>query len=36
MAQSRVLVIDDEKNMRHMLETMLGKQGYDVVGAING
>ena len=36
MAQSRVLVVDDEKNMRHMLETMLGKQGYEVAGAKNG
>ncbi len=36
MAQSRVLVVDDEKNMRHMLETMLGKQGYEVASATNG
>ncbi|MFZ0450114.1 MAG: sigma-54 dependent transcriptional regulator [Desulfatiglandaceae bacterium] len=36
MSQKRVLIIDDEKNMRHMLETMLGKQGYDVDSAANG
>lgn len=36
MSQKRVLIIDDEKNMRHMLETMLGKQGYDIASAVNG
>ncbi len=36
MSQKRVLIIDDEKNMRHMLETMLGKQGYDIASAANG
>jgi two-component system, NtrC family, response regulator AtoC len=36
MPKKRVLIIDDEKNMRHMLETMLGKQGYDVASAANG
>jgi len=36
MSQKRVLIIDDEKNMRHMLETMLGKEGYDIASAANG
>jgi two-component system response regulator AtoC len=30
MPKQRVLVIDDEKNMRHMLEVLLGKAGYSV------
>ena len=34
--QQRVLVIDDEKNMLHMLSTLLGKHGYDVATANNG
>jgi len=33
---NRVLIVDDEKNMRHMLQTMLTKQGYEVAGAANG
>ena len=33
---NRVLIIDDEKNMRHMLQAMLTKQGYDVSSAGNG
>jgi two-component system response regulator AtoC len=36
VAQKRVLVVDDEKNMRHMLELMLGKAGYPVESAANG
>lgn len=36
MSQGRVLVVDDEKNMRHMLEMMLGKAGYEVKGASDG
>jgi two-component system response regulator AtoC len=36
MAENRVLIIDDEKNMRHMLETILGKQGYEVASSANG
>ncbi len=36
MSQQRVLVIDDEENMRHMLKVMLDKAGYDVQGAADG
>jgi two-component system, NtrC family, response regulator AtoC len=36
MALQRVLVIDDEDNMRHMLKTMLEKSGYLVVCAGDG
>ncbi len=36
MSQQRVLVIDDEDNMRHMLKTMLEKSGYSVVCAGDG
>ena len=36
MSQQRVLVIDDEKNMRHMLEIMLGKAGFAVDSASDG
>ena len=36
MPTLRVLVIDDEKNMRHMLEVMLGKAGYGVDTAADG
>jgi two-component system, NtrC family, response regulator AtoC len=31
----RVLVVDDEENLRHMLQLMLRKEGYDTVGASN-
>ncbi len=31
-----VLIIDDEKNMRHMLKILLGKAGYDVKSAADG
>ena len=32
----RVLVADDELNMRRVLEAMLRRDGYDVVTAANG
>ncbi len=28
--KSRILVVDDEESMRHMLATVLGREGYDV------
>ena len=34
--QKRLLVIDDEENMRHMLSSMLKKSGYRVYTASNG
>jgi len=36
MSQQRVLIIDDEKNMRHMLEVLLDKAGYAVESAADG
>ncbi|NCO60707.1 MAG: hypothetical protein COZ70_04565 [Deltaproteobacteria bacterium CG_4_8_14_3_um_filter_51_11] len=36
MNRERVLVVDDEKNMRHMLELMLGKAGYPSRSAADG
>jgi len=36
MSAKRVLVIDDEKNMRHMLSVMLGKADYEVETAADG
>ena len=36
MSQQRVLIIDDEKNMRHMLEVLLSKAGYGVQSAAEG
>jgi two-component system, NtrC family, response regulator AtoC len=36
MERQRVLVIDDEENMRHMLKTMLEKSGYSVECAADG
>jgi len=36
MSQQRVLVIDDEENMQHMLKALLGKAGYDVESAADG
>lgn len=36
MSDKRVLVIDDEKNMRHMLKVMLSKAGYVVETAGEG
>jgi len=35
-SQKRLLVIDDEENMRHMLSSMLKKSGYRVYTASNG
>jgi PleD family two-component response regulator len=32
----RLLVIDDEENMRHMLSKVLGKAGYQVDSASDG
>jgi len=34
--QKRLLIIDDEDNMRHMLSSLLSKQGYLTAGAANG
>ncbi|MCK5485363.1 MAG: sigma-54-dependent Fis family transcriptional regulator, partial [Desulfobacterales bacterium] len=34
--EKRLLVIDDEENMRHMLSTVLGKAGYIIETASNG
>jgi two-component system response regulator AtoC len=36
MPKQRVLIIDDEKNMRHMLKVLLGKAGYGVESAADG
>ncbi len=36
MSAKRVLVIDDEKSMRHMLSVILGKAGYEVALAGDG
>jgi two-component system response regulator AtoC len=36
ITQKRLLVIDDEENMRHMLSKVLGKTGYIVETASNG
>jgi two-component system response regulator AtoC len=36
MTGKRVLVIDDEKNMRHMLQVMLNKEGYTAETAADG
>jgi two-component system response regulator AtoC len=35
-SQKRLLIIDDEENMRHMLSSMLTKSGYRVSAASNG
>ena len=35
-SQKRLLIIDDEENMRHMLSSMLKKSGYRVYTASNG
>jgi len=35
-AVSRVLVIDDEENLRHLLTKMLGQEGYEVTTAPDG
>jgi two-component system response regulator AtoC len=36
MTKKRILIIEDEANMRHMLEVLLGKSGYEVKTAANG
>ena len=36
MPGKRVLIIDDEENMRHMLQTMLDKAGYMTGTAADG
>ncbi len=36
MSGKRVLIIDDEKNMRHMLQVMLNKAGYTAETATDG
>jgi two-component system, NtrC family, response regulator AtoC len=36
MTAKRILIIDDEKNMRHMLQVMLGKEGYITDAAADG
>jgi two-component system response regulator AtoC len=36
MEEKRILVIDDEENMRHMLAVLLEKEGYQVDGAGDG
>ncbi|ACH38552.1 sigma-54-dependent transcriptional response regulator [Citrifermentans bemidjiense Bem] len=34
--KKKILVVDDEENLRHMLQVMLKKQGYQVEQAANG
>ena len=34
--QKRILVVDDEENARLALSTILSREGYDVVSAVNG
>ena len=34
--QKKILIIDDEENMRHMLQTMLTRYGYDIYTAKDG
>ena len=36
MAGKRVLIVDDEKNMRHMLQVMLNKAGYNAETVADG
>ena len=36
MAKKRILIIEDEANMRHMLEVLLGKSGYEITSAADG
>ncbi len=36
MPKQRVLIIDDEENMRHMLKVMLERAGYKAEGAVDG
>jgi len=34
--KKQLLIIDDEKNMRHMLKAMLSKQGYAITTTASG
>jgi len=34
--KARILVVDDEPSVRHMLERVLGAEGYEVVGMEDG
>lgn len=36
MAKKRILIVDDEEGMRHMLSVLLKKEGFDPVLATNG
>jgi len=36
MTTKRILIIEDEANMRHMLEVLLGRSGYEVKSAADG
>ena len=36
MSSKRILIIDDEENMLHMLKTILSKEGYEIITARNG
>jgi two-component system response regulator AtoC len=36
MASKKILIIDDEENMLHMLKILLSKEGYEIVTAKNG
>ena len=36
MESKKMLIIDDEENMLHMLKTLLTKEGYEIVTAKNG
>lgn len=36
MSQKRLLIIDDEENMRHMLSAMLSRKGYSLAAAPDG
>jgi len=36
MSSKRILIIDDEENMLHMLKTILSKEGYEIVTAGDG
>jgi two-component system response regulator AtoC len=36
MSSSKILILDDEENMLHMLKTILTKEGYEIATATNG
>ncbi|MEE8382585.1 MAG: sigma-54 dependent transcriptional regulator [Thermodesulfobacteriota bacterium] len=36
MPSSKILILDDEENMLHMLKTILTKEGYEITTATNG